>query len=325
MNILVVGGAGYIGSHTTYFLQKSGHNPIVYDNLSKGYLEAVKILNAKFYEGDLADQEAVREVLRKEKIDAVMHFAAFIEVGESVHKPSKYYHNNVAKVLNLLDVMVESGIKYFVFSSTAATFGEPQCEKVSEEHPQKPINPYGQSKLMVEKILTDYDLAYGLKSVILRYFNAAGCDPEGLIGGSYKPVSLLIPRVLMAASGILPEITIFGDDYPTPDGTCIRDFIHVNDLANAHLLGLGRMIETNHSDNFNLGSGTGFSVKEIINSAQKLTAREIPTRIAQRRAGDPSILVADPTKAERVLNWKPEYGLDAIVSSAWKWEQNPKY
>lgn len=325
MNILVVGGAGYIGSHTTQFLQMNGHNPIVYDNLEKGYIEAVKILNVPFYEGDLADKYKLKEVFAKEKIEAVMHFAAFIEVGESVHHPSKYYHNNVAKVLNLLDVMVESNIKYFVFSSTAATFGEPQAERISEEHPQNPINPYGRSKLMVERILADYDAAYGLKSVILRYFNAAGCDIEGRIGGSYQPVSLLVPRVLMAASGRLPEITIFGEDYPTPDGTCIRDFIHVNDLANAHLLGLHHTMKTNESGNYNLGSGAGFSVREIIDSAKKITQKEIPVSVAARRPGDPSILVADSTRAKNILGWQPEYGLDVIVSSAWTWEKNRKY
>lgn len=325
MNILVIGGAGYIGSHTVHFLQKSNHNPIIYDNLSKGHAEVAQILKVPLYEGDLCDKAKLKMVFEKEKIDAVMHFAACIEVGESVENPSKYYHNNVAKVLDLLDAMIEAKIKYFVFSSTAATFGEPQKEKVDENHPQNPINPYGRSKLMVEQILKDYDAAYGLKSAVLRYFNAAGCDDNGILGNSYRPKSHLIPRVLMAVTRQIPEFVIFGDDYPTPDGTCIRDFVHVYDLADAHLLALEHMMKTNESADYNLGNGNGCSVKEIVETVEKITGESPSVRVAGRRAGDPSVLISDPTKAMRVLGWKPKYSLLEIVDSTWMWEKNPKY
>lgn len=325
MNILVVGGAGYIGSHTIHFLQKNNCNPIIYDNLSKGHAEVAQILKVPLYEGDLCDKEKLKGIFEKEKIEAVMHFAACIEVGESVENPSKYYHNNVAKVLNLLDAMVESKIKYFVFSSTAATFGEPLTEKVDESHPQNPINPYGCSKLMVEQILKDYDTAYGLKSAVLRYFNAAGCDDNGILGNSYRPKSHVIPRILMAVTGQIPEFVIFGDDYPTPDGTCIRDYIHVYDLADAHLLALKHMVQTGESADYNLGNGKGYSVKEITDTVQQITGKKLPMRISGRRAGDPSILISNPAKAERVLGWKPKYSLAEIVDSTWMWEKNPKY
>ena len=254
-NILVIGGAGYIGSHTVKMLAEKGYNPVVLDNLSKGHREAVR--NYPFELGDLGDKATLSEVFKKHKIDAVMHFAAFIEVGESVKEPSKYYHNNVAKVLNLLDAMVENNIKYFVFSSTAATFGEPVKEKIDETHPQLPINPYGNTKLMVEKMLSDFDTAYGLKATALRYFNASGADDSGEIGESHNPETHLIPIVLQAAAGKRPSIKMFGNDYPTPDGTCIRDYVHVNDLARAHILALEKMFKDNVSERFNLGSGNG--------------------------------------------------------------------
>lgn len=322
-NILVIGGAGYIGSHTVKMLAEKGYNPVVYDNLSKGHREAVK--DYPFEMGDLGDAVRLSEVFKKHKIDAVMHFAAFIEVGESVKEPAKYYNNNVSKVLTLLDTMVEQGIKYFVFSSTAATFGEPVKEKIDESHPQSPINPYGNTKLMVEKILTDFDNAYGLKSTALRYFNASGADDSGEIGESHNPESHLIPIVLQAAAGKRPSIKMFGDDYPTPDGTCVRDYVHVNDLARAHILALEKMFSDNKSERFNLGSGNGFSVAELVKEAKKITGVDFKVEVAPRREGDPAVLVADSTKARQVLGWEPEYTLTQIIETAWKWEQNRKY
>ncbi len=322
-NILVIGGAGYIGSHTVKMLAKQGYNPVVFDNLSKGHREAVT--NYPFELGDLGDKTRLAEVFKKYAIEAVMHFAAFIEVGESVKEPSKYYHNNVAQVLNLLDAMVENNVKYFVFSSTAATFGEPVREKIDETHPQHPINPYGNTKLMVEKMLTDFDTAYGLKATALRYFNASGADDSGEIGESHTPETHLIPLVLQAAAGKRPYIKVFGTDYPTPDGTCIRDYVHVNDLARAHILALEKMMRENKSERFNLGSGSGFSVAELIQEAKKITGIDFNVETAPRRAGDPAVLVADSTKAQHVLGWKPEYNLTRIIETAWNWEKNRRY
>ena len=325
MNILVIGGAGYIGSHTVNLLKKEGYTPVIYDNLSKGHKETGEILSVKLINGDLGDKEKLKKVFSDEKIDIVMHFAAFIEVGESVTAPAKYYNNNVSKVLELLDAMVESNVKYFVFSSTAATFGEPETEKISETHPQKPINPYGKSKLMVEEILKDYDNAYGLKSTVLRYFNASGSDENGLIGESHDPESHLIPLILQAASGRRKSIKIFGTDYDTKDGTCVRDFVHVYDLAKAHILGMEKMKNENMSLNYNLGSGEGFTVKEIIEKTKAITGVDFTVEEEGPRAGDPAVLVADSKKAGKELGWKPEYNLDSIISSAWKWELNRKY
>lgn len=322
-NVLVIGGAGYIGSHTVKMLAQKGYNPVVFDNLSKGHREAVQ--NFPFELGDLGDKTRLTEVFKKHAIDAVMHFAAFIEVGESVKEPSKYYHNNVAKVLNLLDAMVENNIHYFVFSSTAATFGEPVKDKIDESHPQNPINPYGNTKLMVEKMLADFDVAYGLKATALRYFNASGADDSGTIGESHTPETHLIPLVLQAASGKRESIKIFGTDYPTPDGTCVRDYVHVNDLARAHILALEKMMKENKSERFNLGSGSGFSVAQLIAEAKKITGIDFKVETAPRRAGDPAVLVADSTKAQRVLGWKPEYNLTRIIETAWAWEQNRRY
>ena len=322
-NILVIGGAGYIGSHTVKMLAQKGYNPVVFDNLSKGHREAVA--NYPFELGDLGDKARLAEVFKKHQIDAVMHFAAFIEVGESVKEPSKYYHNNVAKVLNLLDAMVEHGIKYFVFSSTAATFGEPVKEKIDETHPQNPINPYGNTKLMVEKMLADFDTAYGLKATALRYFNASGADDSGDIGESHTPETHLIPIVLQAAAGKRPCIKMFGNDYPTPDGTCIRDYVHVNDLARAHILALEKMFKDNVSERFNLGSGNGSSVAELVKEAKRITGVDFKVEVAPRRAGDPAVLVADSAKAQKVLGWKPEYNLTRIIETAWNWEQHRKF
>lgn len=322
-NILVIGGAGYIGSHMVRMLAKQGYNPVVFDNLSKGHREAVA--NYPFELGDLGDKARLTEVFKKYGIEAVMHFAAFAEVGESVKEPSKYYHNNVAKVLDLLDALVENDIKYFVFSSTAATFGEPIRPKIDESHPQNPINPYGNTKLMVEKILADFDTAYGLKATALRYFNASGADNSGEIGESHNPETHLIPIVLQAAAGKRASIKMFGTDYPTPDGTCVRDYVHVNDLARAHILALEKMFKDNVSERFNLGSGNGFSVAEIVKEAKRITGIDFTVEKAPRRDGDPAVLVADSAKAERILGWKPQYNLTRIIETAWNWEQHRKY
>ena len=322
-NILVIGGAGYIGSHMVRMLAKQGYNPVVFDNLSKGHREAVA--NYPFELGDLGDKARLTEVFKKYGIEAVMHFAAFAEVGESVKEPSKYYHNNVAKVLDLLDALVENDIKYFVFSSTAATSGEPIRPKIDESHPQNPINPYGNTKLMVEKILADFDTAYGLKATALRYFNASGADDSGEIGESHNPETHLIPIVLQAAAGKRASIKMFGTDYPTPDGTCVRDYVHVNDLARAHILALEKMFKDNVSERFNLGSGNGFSVAEIVKEAKRITGIDFTVEKAPRRDGDPAVLVADSAKAERILGWKPQYNLTRIIETAWNWEQHRKY
>ena len=322
-NILVIGGAGYIGSYMVRMLAKQGYNPVVFDNLSKGHREAVA--NYPFELGDLGDKARLTEVFKKYGIEAVMHFAAFAEVGESVKEPSKYYHNNVAKVLDLLDALVENDIKYFVFSSTAATFGEPVRPKIDESHPQNPINPYGNTKLMVEKILADFDTAYGLKATALRYFNASGADDSGEIGESHNPETHLIPIVLQAAAGKRASIKMFGTDYPTPDGTCVRDYVHVNDLARAHILALEKMFKDNVSERFNLGSGNGFSVAEIVKEAKRITGIDFTVEKAPRRDGDPAVLVADSAKAERILGWKPQYNLTRIIETAWNWEQHRKY
>lgn len=322
-NILVIGGAGYIGSHTARALAKRGYNPVVFDNLSKGHREAVE--NFPFEQGDLQDKKRLAEVFKKHRIEAVMHFAAFIEVGESVQNPAKYYQNNTAGVLNLLQALIENQIPYFVFSSTAAIFGEPVKDRIDEFHPQHPINPYGNSKLMVEKMLADFDVAYGLKSTALRYFNASGADDSGEIGESHTPETHLIPLILQTAAGKRKSIKIFGTDYPTPDGTCVRDYIHVNDLARAHILALEKMEKDKVSQRFNLGSGNGYSVAELIAKAKQITGVDFPVEQAPRRAGDPAVLVADSTKAKRVLGWQPEYDLTRIIKTAWSWEQHRKY
>jgi UDP-glucose 4-epimerase len=322
-NILVVGGAGYIGSNTVRVLQDKSYAPIVYDNLSKGHKKALK--DVKFIKGDLGDKKKLKSVFEKYNIAAVMHFAAFTEVGESVNEPSKYYENNVAKVLNLLDAMRESNINYFVFSSTAATFGEPVQAHIDESHPQSPINPYGRGKLMVENILKDFDNAYGLKSVCLRYFNACGASPDGKTGESHNPETHLIPLIFQAALGKRESIKVFGTDYPTPDGTAIRDYIHINDLASAHILALEKMMSENKSEQYNLGSGSGYSVKEIIDTVKKVTKIDFKVEYAARRAGDPAVLVAEPAKAERELGWKPQFSLEEIIKTVAKWENKRRY
>ena len=322
-NILVIGGAGYIGSHVVRALSAQGYNPVVLDNLSKGHREAVS--HVPFEQGNLQDKPLLTKIFNRYHIDAVMHFAAFIDVGESVKKPEMYFQNNTTDVRYLLEAMAENNISYFIFSSTAAIFGEPVKEKIDENHPKNPINPYGKSKWMTEKMLEDFDTAYGLKSTALRYFNACGADDSGDIGESHSPETHLIPLVLQAAAGKREYIRIFGADYPTPDGTCIRDYVHVNDLARAHILALEKMEKDNVSERFNLGSGNGYSVAQIIHEAKKITGVDFMVKNAPRRAGDPAVLVADSSKAEQLLGWKPQYDLTRMIQTAWNWEKNRKY
>lgn len=323
-NILVIGGAGYIGSHVVKRLKAQGYSPVVLDNLSQGFKQAVD-KKIPFVKGDLADKTLLKKVFKKYKIEAVMHFAAFIEVGESVKNPAKYYQNNLAKVLNLLDSMLENNVKYFIFSSTAATFGNPLTKTISETHPQNPINPYGQTKLFVEKVLKDYDKAYRLKSAVLRYFNASGADKSAQIGEAHKNETHLIPLVLQTALGKRKEIKIFGTDYPTPDGTCIRDYVHVEDLARAHILALEYILKTGKSEDFNLGSSKGASVLEIIKKVQKITGKTFKVVKDKRRPGDPAVLIASSKKAKKILNWQTTYGINEIIKTAYEWEIKRKY
>lgn len=316
-NILVAGGAGYIGSHMVLFLLEKGYNPIVYDNLSEGHKEAV--LGGTFIEGDLADTKKLHEVFNNFDISGVMHFAAHCYVGESVTEPRKYYQNNVFNTYNLLNTMLEHKIDKFIFSSTCATYGNPIKLPLTEDHPQNPINPYGNTKLVVEKILSDYSKAYNLNSISLRYFNASGAEPEGRIGEAHDPETHLIPNVLDAALG-LKELKIFGSDYETPDGTCVRDYIHVTDLAQAHWLALEKLLSGYKSDFFNLGNGEGYSNKQVIETAEKVTGKKIKVEMADRRPGDPPTLVGSSEKAKNILGWKPEYdSLEKILQTAWKW------
>lgn len=318
--ILVVGGAGYIGSHIVKMLLATGYHVVTLDNLSNGHQDAV--LGGDFVLGDIADNKALEHLFTNYAFDGVMHFASFIQVGESVQKPSKYYQNNVVATLNLLDAMVAHNVKNFIFSSSAAIFGEPHYVPLDEQHPKQPINPYGLSKWTIEQILADYDHAYKLKSVCLRYFNAAGADPDGQLGERHDPETHLIPLVLQVASGQRPSITIFGQDYDTPDGTCIRDYIHINDLCQAHLLALEQLLQGADSAVYNLGNGTGFSVQQVIDIAKEITEQPIPVIIGKRRVGDPARLVADSKKAQSLLGWQPQYAdLATIISHAWQWEK----
>ncbi len=319
MKILIVGGAGYIGSHMVKMLVDLGHTVITFDNLSSGFRDAV--LGGVFVEGDLADLSALDKLFGEHKPEAVMHFASYIQVGESVRHPDKYYLNNFTNTLNLLNTMVKYDVKNFIFSSTAAVFGEPEYIPIDELHATNPLNPYGRTKLMVEQALGDYERAYGLKSVCLRYFNAAGADPSGLLGERHEPETHLIPLVLQAISGKRDAISVFGRDYDTPDGTCIRDYIHIVDLCSAHLLALTKLMQDGISMRFNLGNGAGFSVQEVISAAQKVTGRTIKVIEAARREGDPGRLVADSALARKELGWTPIYAdLESIIEHAWKWE-----
>jgi UDP-arabinose 4-epimerase len=316
-NILVMGGAGYVGSHACKGLATSGLNPIAYDNLVAGHDWAVKW--GPLARGDILDRDRLDEVFRLYKPSAVLHFAAHAYVGESVEHPSRFYINNVSGSLNLLDAMRRHDVKQMVFSSTCATYGIPEAVPISEAHPQKPINPYGSSKLMVERILADYGAAYGLRSISLRYFNAAGADPEGQIGEDHDPETHLIPLVLSAARGGEP-ITIYGTDYDTPDGTCIRDFIHVTDLADAHVLALKALQQQCDRPSYNLGTGKGHSVREVIEIAEAATGHRVRLKEGPRRAGDPPRLVANASRAQRELGWQTRYSdLDQIIRTAWNW------
>ncbi len=323
--ILVIGGAGYIGSHYVHYSHAQGEKLVVLDSLIYGHKEAVPT-DVPLVVGDMGDTALLDNLFTTYPIRAVVHFAAFAYVGESVIAPNKYYHNNTVATLAVLDAMVRHNVRDFVFSSTCATFGNPQYIPMDEQHPQNPINPYGESKFFVERIARAYDTAYGLKFVALRYFNAAGADPEGVIGESHDPETHLIPLILQTAQGLRSNIKVFGTDYDTPDGTCIRDYIHVLDLAQAHALAINHLQNGGDSDIFNLGNGLGFSVREVIAACEKVSGKPIPVEESPRRAGDPARLIASAEKARTKLGWKPQYAeLETILQHAWNWEQNRRY
>ena len=325
MHVLVCGGAGYIGSHMAKLLAARGDRVTIFDNLSTGHLEAVRW--GPLIEGDLLVPADIEKALETDQFNAVMHFSAKSLVGESVIHPDRYYLNNVVGTLNLLNALVRLRIDKFIFSSSAAVFGNPQYTPINEQHPTQPINPYGQTKLVVENMLADYDRAYGLRSVSLRYFNAAGADPEALIGEAHEPETHLIPNILLSVikrGG--HKLKVFGNDYGTPDGTCVHDYIHVNDLCDAHLRALDYLERGGKTEIFNLGNGRGFSVLEVIRSASSITGKEIPYTVVERRAGDPPVLVASADKAHQQLEWKPRYTeLGDIIETAWRWHQNQAY
>lgn len=321
--ILVTGGAGYIGTHAVLALKQAGYDLVILDNLVYGHQDLVeKVLKVELVVGDTSDRALLDRLFASHNISAVMHFSAYAYVGESVTDPAKYYRNNVVGTLSLLEAMLAADVKKFVFSSTCATYGVPNKIPITEDHPQNPINPYGATKLMVERILSDFDAAYNFNSVCFRYFNAAGADPNGLLGEDHNPETHLIPLVLLTAMGKRDSISIFGTDYDTPDGTCIRDYIHVNDLASAHILGLEYLLQGGKSDFFNLGNGGGFSVKEVIETARKITGGKIKAVECDRRPGDPPVLVGSSKKAREILAWIPQYpDLENIISHAWQWHQ----
>lgn len=320
--ILVTGGAGYIGSHTAKRLAQSGFLPVVFDNLSTGHRWAVQW--GPLIEGNLADVVLLRETIEKYRIQAVIHFAAHAYVGESIWNPQKYFRNNVVNSLNLLDALVESGVRRVVFSSTCATYGVPDRTPIAETHVQRPVSPYGESKYFIEHALQWYGLAYGLMSIALRYFNAAGADPEAELGEDHNPEPHLIPRVIGAALGERPRVEIYGSDYPTPDGTAVRDYVHVADLAVAHVLALTYLLDGGKSAAVNLGVGRGYSVREVIAAVERVTNRRIPVHMTARREGDPPALVADATKAAGMLQWHPQYSsLESIVETAVRWRSRP--
>jgi len=318
-SVLVVGGAGYIGSHVALMMASSGYQVTVLDNLSTGHRDSVLVDD--FILCDLSDKNSLNALFSNRKFDAVMHFASHIEVGESLIQPEKYYKNNFVNTLNLLGTMIENNVHKIIFSSTAAIYGSPEYIPIDEKHQLCPINPYGQSKLMVERVLSDYESAYGLKSISLRYFNAAGAHPDAILGERHQPETHLIPLLMRVASGREEYIKIYGNDYPTPDGTCIRDYIHVMDLYSAHAIALEYLDENNLSQQFNLGNGSGFSVKEVINEVCSHTGKEIKIIEAGRRFGDPAYLVSDSSKIKEILGWKQKYAdLASIISHAWQWE-----
>jgi UDP-glucose-4-epimerase GalE len=318
MRVLVTGGAGYIGSQTAKALARAGHESVVLDNLVTGHREAVKW--GPFIEGDLGDKQLLARIFKEQRIEAVIHFAASLLVGESVKNPQKYFWNNVVNTLLLLDAMKACGVKHIVFSSSAAVYGSPEKLPITEDHPMRPVNPYGDSKLCMERAIRWYGVAYGLRGAALRYFNAAGADLEGELGEEHDPESHLIPLVVKAALGQCPKVEVYGTDYPTPDGTAIRDYIHVVDLADAHVRALEYLAAGGESTELNLGTGEGHSVREVVAGVGKLCDGRVPAKDAPRRAGDPAMLVADPTKARQVLGWQPQYSdLGTIIQSAWKW------
>jgi UDP-glucose 4-epimerase len=321
MNILVTGGAGYIGSHVVKILLNQGHQVVTLDNLQKGYKEAVT--GGKFIEADLADQKLLNEIMQKNEIEAVIHLAADSLVGESMEKPGKYYRNNFANGINLLEAMVKNEVKNIVFSSTAAVYGEPDEIPIKENNKTEPTSTYGESKLFFEKALRRYDDVYGIKYTSLRYFNAAGADPEAEIGEAHDPETHLIPIVLQTALGIRDKIYIFGDDYSTRDGSCIRDYIHVSDLAAAHLLAVEALASGRESAVYNLGNGEGYSVKEVIKTVKEITGKDFEVEVSDRRAGDPAVLIASSEKIQKELDWQPEFPeLEKIISTAWQWHKS---
>lgn len=316
--IFIAGGAGYIGSHINKLLYQKGHRAVVFDNLSLGHKDFVKWGN--FVLGDLSDRQQIRECFLKYPVDAVMHFSAYASVEESIQDPSKYYNNNVINTINLLDTMVEFEIDSLIFSSSCAIYGIPEEVPIKETHPKNPVNPYGKSKLIVEEIFSDYERAYGLKTISLRYFNAAGADSDGDIGERHDPETHLIPLAIYAALSKREDIKIFGGDYPTQDRTCIRDYIHVTDLADAHIRALEYLKNTKKSNVFNLGNGSGYSVREVIETVKRVSKKDFAVVESERRPGDPPVLIADSRKAEKELNWKPDHSeLETIVKTAWEW------
>jgi UDP-arabinose 4-epimerase len=321
--VLVTGGAGYIGSHACKALSKAGYLPVTFDSLVYGHEWAVKW--GPLERGDILDRARVDDLMAQYRPIAIMHFAAFAYVGESVSDPGKYYRNNVAGSLNLLESARDHGVDKFIFSSTCATYGVPDRLPITEDTPQRPINPYGASKLMVERMLADFDAAHGLRSIALRYFNAAGADPDGEIGEWHEPETHLVPLVLDAASGRRPGVTVFGADYDTPDGTCIRDYIHVTDLANAHVQALGALEMGSQSTVYNLGNGEGFSVLDVVHAVERVTGLTVPASRGDRRVGDPAALVSDAALARDELGWQPQItSIDEIVRTAWAWHQKSK-
>ena len=321
MKVLVAGGAGYIGSQVALDLARAGHEPVILDNLSKGHQAAV--IKGKLIPGDIGDFRLVTEVINREKVEAVIHLAAHSLVGESVEHPAKYFKNNIVNGQAFLDAVVACKVKYLVFSSTAAVYGEPERVPIGEEHPKNPTNPYGFSKLTFEGMLRYYDHAYGLRSISLRYFNAAGADPQEEIGEDHAPESHLIPIVLQTALGLRDHLELYGTDYPTKDGTCIRDYIHVADLSQAHLLALAALEKGKESTVYNLGNGQGYSNQEVIETARRLTKKEIPVTVGPRRPGDPAVLVASAEKIKAELGWNPKYSaVEEIIETAWLWHKN---
>lgn len=318
--ILVVGGAGFIGSHMVWLLAKNGTQVVTLDNLSTGHRDAV--LAGVFIEGDCGDRDILGKIFKEHQFDAVMHFASSIEVAESVRNPAKYYDNNVVKTLTLLDVMREYEVGKFIFSSSAAVYGNPEYIPIDEDHPKKPINPYGFGKLIIEQVLSDYDNAYGLKSICFRYFNAAGAHPDGILGERHNPESHLVPLTLRAAENRGGYISIYGQDYETPDGTCVRDYVHVLDIVRAHLLGLNFLIKNPCSRTYNLGTGNGYSVNEVVEQARLVTNRVISTKFESRRNGDPAFLVAEANRIKGDLGWSPDRSeLKVLLKDAWNWGQ----